>query len=746
MLSPSFNQTPESGWKGLCHSWNSDFMAALSVSLVSLPLALGIAIAAGAPPMAGLICVIVGGLVTTFIRGSHVGINGPAKALIVVALVASENLSDGVAASGFPYVMAAFAVSGVLQVILGALRLGRLGHVMPSAAIYGLLAAIGLIILGTQIHVALGVASTAYKPLDVLMDIPHSMLHLNPFITLVGAVGLLILILYPKTENPYIRYVPAPMWVLFITIPLFMAFRWIASGLGTESLVAPSYLIQLPNDLTAGLVFPNFSKIDQPIFWVMVFLITLVLSLESLASAKAIDKLDPYRRKTNLSDDLVGIGFGTIASAMIGGLPVSTAIVCSSVNVNNAAKTRWSNFFQGVIVLVFVLALRPFIQTIPLAALAAILIFTGYKLVSPKVFKSMYRKGWEQLAILTVTMVSALVFGLVTGLLVGIVFTLIIHYLRSGIPFPLFVRYLKTPYVKIIRERKRTYLFKMKGVINFFNILQLQRKIRDLGSDKYIILDFSHARIVDLTVLEYIHEYAEKYSQQGGEFHFTGLDIHETSSHHPHALHVLRALEPRKVRLTRRQAALKQLARSQSWSYDPDINWNISDLDKFLFFKIHPVEFRKNQLAGSYADLQVQWEICDITLKNAFIAFETYRLTVEVLSLPFRIPVFSLEEESFLDRMSLMAEQQDIDFKEYQQFSHKFLLQGPDEESIRKFFSPDLVRFFEKGDIYHLESNGREILIFRHLRLISAQEVQNMVGYSEKLVHKLQAAALQSVL
>ena len=743
MLSPNFSQPPASGWRGLSRSWSSDLLAALSVTLVALPLALGIAVASGAPPMAGLITVIVGGLITTFFRGGHISINGPSKALIVVALVAAESLGDE-SGTGFSYVMAAFAVSGAIHVLLGFLRLGKLGHIMPSAAIYGLLAAIGLIIIGTQVHVALGVTSTAYRPLEVIMNIPVSLMELNPFVTAISVVGLSILIIHPRIENRYIRQIPAPMWVLVITIPMFMVFRWWAPQIGLAELVSNQYLIQLPENLTEGLIFPNFSKVDQPIFWVMVSLITLLLALESLVSAKATDKLDPYRRKTNLNNDLIGVGIGTLVSAMLGGLPVSTAIVGSSVNINSGAKTYWSNFFQGAIILLFVLFFRPFMQTIPMAALAAILIFTGYKLLAPKVFRNAYLKGWEQVVILSVTFVAALMFGLAPGLFIGIAFTLVVHYLRSGIPFSAFWRYLRKPYVKIVQERKKTYVFKLKGVVNFFNILQLQQKIRALGADKQIILDFSHARLVDLTVLEYVHEYAEKYSQRGGEFHFTGLDIHETSSHHPHALHVLRVPEPRAVRLTRRQTDLKQLARSQGWTYDPAINWDVSDLDHFQFFKTRPVEFRKNQLSD-HKNSGVRWEICDITLKNAFIALETHRLTVEVLSLPFRIPVFSLEEESFLDRMSLMVAHQDIDFKEYEDFSRKFLLQGPDEESIRKFFSPALVHFFEQGDIYHLESNGREILIFRHLRLISAQEVQKMVGYSEKLVRRLQEAVLQLV-
>nr|WKN39853.1 solute carrier family 23 protein [Tunicatimonas sp. TK19036] len=734
MLQHELDQTPPSGWQGFKMYWRSDLVAALSVALVALPLGLGIAVAAGAPPMSGLISVIVGGLVTTFIRGSHVGINGPANALVVVALTAASNMSQN-GESGLPFAMAAFVVSGGVQVILGLFRLGILGNLVPTATIHGMLAAIGFIIIGTQIHYALGVQDISF---GLLFSHPEILLDVNPFILLITLVCLFILIFYRHIDNRLIKLVSAPMWVLVAAIPLFFGFKKLTQLNALEKWQLDSdFLVQIPPDISESLIFPDFSRINEPIFWFTVFVVTVVLSLESLVISKAVDKLDPYKRKTDLNKDLVGIGIATVISGFLGGLPVTTVIARSSVNITNGAKTKWSNLMHGLIVLLFVVAFSGFIQMVPLAALAAILIFTGYKLTAPKVFQRAYQQGWEQLAILTVTLIAILSISLISGLLIGIIFTILLHFAKSGFTPRLFLRYMRRPYVKIVQEKKQSFLFKVKGIINFTNILQLQKKINKLSPDENIIIDFSHARLVDFTVLEYLHEYAEKYNRNGGELHFTGLDVHKTSSHHPYALHVLETPKPKIIRLTRRQIELKQLARSKNWSYDPEIEWNVRDLSRFLFFKTRPVEYMKNQITGSYQEWGVHWQICDIALKDAFVSFETYRITVEVLSLPFEVPVFSLEEETFLDRMSAIAEQKDIDFVEYRDFSRKFLLQSPDETGIRRFFSPELVHFFEKGDIYHLESNGKELLIFRHLRLTSPREILKMVSYSKKLAAKL---------
>ncbi|MEM6844304.1 MAG: solute carrier family 23 protein [Bacteroidota bacterium] len=728
------DEVPPGGWQGLKRYWRTDLVAALSVALVALPLGLGIAVAAGFPPMAGLISVIVGGLVTTFVRGSHVAINGPANALIIVALSAAQNMSTP-GESGLPYAMGAFVVAGGIQVVLGLLRLGRLGNLVPTSTIHGMLAAIGFLIIGTQIHHALGISGAS---LSDLFAQPEILLQTNPFILIVTIVCLLILIFYGKIENRFIKLLPAPMWVLIAAIPLFYGFRWVSQQLSLAELdLSEEFLVQIPSDITQSLIFPNFSRIDEPIFWFTVFVVTVVMSLESLVISKAVDKLDPYKRKTNLNKDLLGIGVATVVSGFLGGLPVTAVIARSSVNITNGAATKWSNFMHGLIVLLFVAVFSGLIQMVPLAALAAILLFTGYRLTAPRMYERAYQQGWEQLVILVVTLVAILGTDLMTGLLIGIGFTIVLHFVRSGMPLPLFLRYMRRPYMKIVQEKEQSYLVKVKGIINFTNILQLQQKIKKLSPDDNVVIDFSHTRLVDFTVLEYLHEYAEKYNQNGGELHFTGLDVHKTSSHHPYALHVLEKPKPKLIRLTRRQIELKQMASSNGWGYDPEITWEIADLNRFLFFKSRPAEYISNQISGEYKKLEVRWKIGDVSLDDAFVSFETYRITVEVLSLPFVLPVFSLEEESFLDRISVIAAQQDIDFNEYRNFSRKFLLQGPDEEGIRGLFTAKLIHFLEKSDIYHLESNGKELLIFRHLRIASPREILKMVDYSKKLVTKL---------
>lgn len=732
--------TPLQGFKGLAAHWREDLLAAFSVALVALPLALGIAIASGVPPIAGLISSIIGGIVTTLFRGSHVGINGPGNGLIVVTLMALNALDNG-GGNTYNYVLAAFVVSGVIQVGFGLLRLGKYGDFFPSSVIHGMLAAIGIIILGKQIHVALGVSSVSSNGFGTLMEIPQSLMKLNPFVTLIGLVSLLLLVLHPKLKSKVLHFIPAPMWVLIISIPLVFAFDFFDNHqialLGKSYEVGPQFLTSVPDNILDGFMFPDFSMIGTGAFWLVVVSVCLISSLETVVSAKAVEKLDPYKRKTALNRDLVGVGLSTVLAGLIGGLPVITVIIRSSVNVNNGAKTKWSNFFHGLILLAFVMIFPGFIQMVPVAALAAILVFTGYKLVSPRVFRTVYRRGWEQLLIMVVTLIATLLTNLLWGIFAGILFTLTIHYLRAGIPFSKFIRYLVNPFSKVIRERDDSFLLKVKGVSNFFNILHMIKHISTLPSGKRVVVDYSHARLVDFTVLEYMHEFAEDYERGGGTMDLVGLDIHETSSHHPNALHVSKQ-QKKIIRLTRRQARIKKMAAQNNLPFNPEISYEISSLKNFRFFKTRPIQYKKNMIKGYEPDLKVKWEISDITFdEGVLVVAETHRTTIETLELPFTIPVFSLEKEVFFDKLLELTGIDDIDLKDYKHFSNRFSLRGPDEQAIRTFFTPELIAFFEKMDIYHLESCGNEILVFKYLRLASPSELMKMHHFSRQLVRKL---------
>ena len=342
--------------------------------------------------MAGVLSAIIGGVVTTFFRGGHLTINGPAAGLIAAILGGLVALDYNI-----NYVLAAIVVAGGIQILLGVFKLGRFAKLLPSSVLHGILAAIGVIIIAKQAPYALGTTSDADTVIGNLLDIFYKLPDANPFVFIVALAGILILVFYKKTSNKIIRAIPAPMWVLLLALPLVFGFDFFTehsiSFLGKSYGVGPKLLIDIPEDPLDCIMHPDFGMIGTMAFWLTVLSITTIASIVTLASARAVDKLDPYKRTTNLNKDLIGVGISTMVSGALGGLPITSVIVRSTVNVNNNAKTKWSNLYHGIFLILFVLILAPVLRSVPLAALAAILVHTGFKLASPLVFKHAYDQG-----------------------------------------------------------------------------------------------------------------------------------------------------------------------------------------------------------------------------------------------------------------------------------------------------------------------------------------------------------------
>ena len=216
---------PKKGLKGLIENWQSDLVAALSVALIALPLSLGIALAAGAPAMAGIFSAIVGGVVTTFYRGGHISVNGPAKGVIGVILLGIALMDDG-SGQAFNYVLAAVVISGAIQVLLGVLKLGRLADIFHSSVIHGILAAIGIIIFAKQIHVAMGTHSDSSSIIQNLVDAFVLLPQANPFVLIISLTGLFLLLVHSKTSNKVFNLLPGPMWVIALSIPFVYLFNF----------------------------------------------------------------------------------------------------------------------------------------------------------------------------------------------------------------------------------------------------------------------------------------------------------------------------------------------------------------------------------------------------------------------------------------------------------------------------------------------------------------------------------------
>lgn len=538
MSQPSIAALPKTGLPGLLENWRGDLLSGFLVFLIALPLCLGIAMASGFPPMSGIITAIIGGVVVSRINGSYVTINGPAAGLIVVIVDAVQALGQGDAMAGYRYTLAAIVMASVLQILLGIFKAGKLSAFFPSSVVHGMLAAIGIIIMAKQFHTLLGVKPEAKSLLGTIAEIPHSLINLNPEVSLIGVIGLVLLIAWSVIKQPTLKMIPAPLLVVLTGLALGQYFDLdhIHQYLFLpdaeilphhEFTVGPSFLVAVPENFMAGFYFPDFSKIATHEFWLAVLTIWLVGSLESLLSASAVDKLDPYKRNSNLNRDLTAVGIGNLVAGMVGGLPMIAEIVRSSANINNGAKTAWANFFHGLFLLIFVALFPKLIHEIPLAALAALLVFTGFRLASPKEFAKTLAVGLDHFAVFVITILGVLATDLLVGVAIGIVVELGIHVSRG-----LKLSNAFSMAYHLHQTGNDTYHIDVSGAAVFSNFITLKSLLADFPQGKNVFFDLSETDLIDHTVMEFIHHFAEDYNLAGGHCEIIGLDKHERYSDH----------------------------------------------------------------------------------------------------------------------------------------------------------------------------------------------------------------------
>lgn len=435
-------------------------------------------------------------------------------------------------AAGYRLTLAAIVVAGVLQMVFGLFKAGKLSAFFPAPAVHGMLAAIGVIIMTKQVHTVLGVKPHGHETLEVIAEIPHSILHANPDIALIGVICLAVTVIWALLPFKALKKIPAPLVVVLTGIGLGHVFgletAHMSTLLGPAHQVGPEFLINLPGNLVQGLVFPDFSQVATGRFWGVVMSIALIASLETLLSALAVDKLDVYGRRANLNRDLFAVGVGSTVSGLLGGLPMIAEIVRSSANISNGARTRWANFFHGTFMLLFVVFAPSLIHQIPLAALAALLVYTGFRLASPKEFIHTYKTGPEQLAIFVTTLVCVLATDLLIGVACGIVLKLLIHAFRGVALKDLFR--LK---FQLNQNETGDYQVHIESSAVFSNLISLKNQLESLPEGKNLVLDFSKTYLVDHTFMEFVHHFARDYERAGGSCEIKGLEQHTPASAHP---------------------------------------------------------------------------------------------------------------------------------------------------------------------------------------------------------------------
>ena len=527
----------------------ADVIAGFLVFLIALPLCLAIAKASGFPEIAGVFTAVVGGLITPWISNSQLTIKGPAAGLIVIVLGAvtdfgfTPNPQDPAEIAGnvaaYKMALAVGVAAAVVQIVFGLLRAGVLGDFFPSSAVHGLLAAIGVIIIAKQVPVAMGVAAIG-EPLELLAEIPNEILHMNPEIAAIGGISLLILFVYPLLKGRLARAIPAPVLVLAVAVPMAMYFDLAHEHdytlLGHHFSVNKSFLVNLPAKLTSAIAFPDFSAFTNPettgtaLKWVVMF--SLIGTLESLLSAKAVDLLDPQRRKTDLNRDVLAVGIANLASAAIGGLPMISEIVRSRANIDNGAQSKLANLFHGLFLLVAVVLAAGLIRMIPLAALAAMLVYTGFRLAHPREFLHAYRIGREQFVVFLGTLVAVLATDLLIGIAIGVMIELAIQFVQ-GVPLRSLIR----PNTAVQHNEDGACVIAPRGAAVFTNWMLIRRTIQTegLSSNRSIVVDLSHTHMVDHTVMERLHEFDHEFQERGLTLQVVGLERHVALSPHPRA-------------------------------------------------------------------------------------------------------------------------------------------------------------------------------------------------------------------
>jgi MFS superfamily sulfate permease-like transporter len=481
-----------------------DIKAGIVVFLVALPLCLGIAMACKAPLFSGIIAGVVGGVLVTVFSGSKFSVSGPAAGLTAIVLASVSQLGN------YQAFLAAVVFAGVFQIILGILKAGSIGNYIPNAVIKGMLAGIGIILIIKQIPHLFGYdkdpeGDEQFIQLDgenSFTELVHMINFITPGALIIGLISFSLLIIAERPfykKDTFLSNVPGPLLVVVIGALLtvsFKAYPFLA--------IDPQHLVNLPSissitDLKANLMFPDFSIINDTKFWMIVFTIAVVASLETLLGIEAVDKLDPEKNESNTNKELLAQGIGNMACGFLGGLPVTSVIVRSSANIQSGAKSKLSTIIHAVLLLVSVILFPNMLALIPNACLAAILITVGFKLTKVAIFKEQWKFGYEQFIPFVVTILVMLVSDLLKGVAVGLIIA-VIYIIRDNIKSSFDAS-------SDTMNGELYYLIKLPQHVTFFNKGYLIKYFRDIQPNSKVIIDGSINRKINRDAKDVIDDF-----------------------------------------------------------------------------------------------------------------------------------------------------------------------------------------------------------------------------------------------
>ena len=492
-----------------------DLLSGLLVFLVALPLCLGIAEASDAPLFSGLLAGIVGGLVVAVLSGSHTSVSGPAAGL--TAVVASQIASLG----SFQAFLVAVLLAGVIQLALGAIRTGTLANYFPISVIKGLLAAIGVILILKMAPKMIGHdAALGISDLNSLSQIQSTVSGLNPMAAIIGLGSLVFLLVWARVPKLKASSIPAPLLVVVVGAAITLLLQQMAAD--SKWVIPTSHLVEVPvakgmSDLKLFLTFPDFSALGSSQVYVAAIVIAVVASLETLINLEAVDNIDPEGRVSPKNRELFAQGAGNIVCGLIGGLPITSVIIRSSVNIDAGVKTRMSAISHGFLLVGCVLAIPGLLNAIPLSALGAILLVTGFKLASLTLFRQMWSGGMNKFLPFVITVVAIVLIDLLSGVLIGLAIA-IVFVLRGA---------LQTPFSLDSENQSDgdVHRLRLSNQATFLNQATLSKTLEEVPDGSHVLLDATSTHHLDPDIESLLIEFISSTAPEHGiKVSMTGFD------------------------------------------------------------------------------------------------------------------------------------------------------------------------------------------------------------------------------
>jgi MFS superfamily sulfate permease-like transporter len=505
-------------WRQMTRHVKEDFLASIVVFLVALPLCMGIAIASGVPPeraaAVGIITGIVGGVAVGLLSGCPLQVSGPAAGLAVF-------VGQLIQEFGYEKLGLIVMLGGVIQLIAALLHIGQWFRAVSPAVIEGMLAGIGVLILAAQFHVMVddkppgtgrefgGIINLLTMPQAVwkgLSDPQHRTA------ALLGVTTIAAIVAWSARRPKRLEFVPAPLVGVIVAAT-------VAAVVG-----AKVQYISVPDNLWQAVHWPVKAMLEEPSHWIegpsfieaigplllASLAMAFIASAESLLTATAVDTMQQRAPRTKYDRELAAQGFGNVVCGLLGVLPLTGVIVRSSANVLAGARTRLSTILHGVWLLTFAVALPGILRMIPISSLAAVLVYTGWRLMNPKTVKKLVEFGMGEVAVYAVTMATVVVVDLLTGIVVGLILAVgrLLHSLAW-----LQVRVEEDP------QHRRTVLY-LEGTAAFIRLPKLAAALEKVPEDTELHVHVENLTYIDHACLELLANWEKQHRARGGRLHF----------------------------------------------------------------------------------------------------------------------------------------------------------------------------------------------------------------------------------